>query len=177
MPKRRAAWASWNYIGSGEGEDDPIAVSYWMNGLQELSTDQLMVVTLNPSERPAHVHRELTYRHPQFDLKAIKAQYRRDGSKAAMGSITQAPTGAGAFTKTAWSRRSGRSKRWASRSPFRVRWSADERSRDRPDGARPAQARAASASVQLPMVRCRRPLPHPAEGALVHAQPLRILEL
>ena len=78
MPKRRAAWASWNYIGSGEGEDDPIAVSYWMNGLQELSTDQLMVVTLNPSERPAHIHRELTYRHPQFDLKAIKAQYRRD---------------------------------------------------------------------------------------------------
>ena len=116
MPKRRAAWASWNYIGSGEGEDDPIAVSYWMNGLQELSTDQLMVVTLNPSERPAHVHRELTYRHPQFDLKAIKAQYRRDELQGHCGLYYAGAHWRWGFTRTAWSRRSG-APRWASRSP------------------------------------------------------------
>jgi predicted NAD/FAD-binding protein len=76
MPVRRSAWASWNYVGSGEGEDDPIAVSYWMNGLQELTTEQLMIVTLNPPQTPGRVHRELVYRHPQFDLKAFHAQQR-----------------------------------------------------------------------------------------------------
>ncbi len=77
MPRRRSAWASWNYIGSGDGEDDPIAVSYWMNGLQELTTDQLMVVTLNPSRTPDRVIKKLVYYHPQFDLKAFDAQQRR----------------------------------------------------------------------------------------------------
>ena len=55
--------------------------------------------------------------------------------------------------------------------PFRVRWSADERSRDRPDGTRPALARerigsATDGSVSRPLA---------VEGALVYAQPLRIL--
>ena len=77
MPRRRSAWASWNYIGSGDGENDPIAVSYYMNGLQELTTDQLMVVTLNPSKTPDRVIKELVYDHPQFDLKAFDAQQRR----------------------------------------------------------------------------------------------------
>jgi len=78
MPVRRGAWASWNYVGSGDGENTPIAVSYWMNGLQQLDTDQLMVVTLNPDALPRHVHCQLNYRHPQFDLKALKAQQRRE---------------------------------------------------------------------------------------------------
>ena len=78
MPIRRAAWASWNYVGSGDGESTPIAVSYWMNRLQELKTDQLMLVTLNPASMPQRVHRQLSYRHPQFDLKAIKAQQRQE---------------------------------------------------------------------------------------------------
>jgi predicted NAD/FAD-binding protein len=77
MPQRRSAWASWNYMGSGDGENDPIAVSYYMNGLQELTTDQLMVVTLNPSQTPDRVIKKLVYRHPQFDLKAFDAQQRR----------------------------------------------------------------------------------------------------
>ncbi len=78
MPVRRSAWASWNYVGSGDGEHTPIAVSYWMNGLQQLNTSQLMVVTLNPGTLPGHVHRQLNYRHPQFDLKAVRAQQRRE---------------------------------------------------------------------------------------------------
>lgn len=78
MPVRRGAWASWNYVGSGDGENTPIAVSYWMNGLQQLDTDQLMVVTLNPDALPRQVHCQLNYRHPQFDLKALKAQERRE---------------------------------------------------------------------------------------------------
>ena len=57
MPKRRAAWTL-SSTGSGEGEDDPIAVSYWMNGLQSSMSRHgsalRTLVTLNPSERPAH---------------------------------------------------------------------------------------------------------------------------
>jgi uncharacterized protein len=78
MPVRRSAWASWNYVGSGDGENSPIAVSYWMNGLQRLNTDELMVVTLNPESLPRDVHRQVNYRHPQFDLKAFSAQQRRE---------------------------------------------------------------------------------------------------
>ncbi len=77
MPVRRAAWASWNYVGSGQQDDELIAVSYWMNHLQELTTKHLMVVTLNPAKQPDHIHRELIYRHPQFDLRARQAQRRR----------------------------------------------------------------------------------------------------
>ena len=77
MPRRRAAWASWNYLGAGTGESAPIAVSYWMNELQDLDTDRLMVVTLNPEQTPAQVHRELVYRHPQFDRAAVAAQGQR----------------------------------------------------------------------------------------------------
>ena len=78
MPVRRSAWASWNYVGAGDGENSPIAVSYWMNGLQRLNTDDLMVVTLNPGSLPRDVHLQVNYRHPQFDLKAFSAQQRRE---------------------------------------------------------------------------------------------------
>ena len=33
MPKRRAAWAAWNYL---ENRDETLAVTYWMNRLQSL---------------------------------------------------------------------------------------------------------------------------------------------
>ncbi len=77
MPRRRAAWAAWNYLGSGTGESAPIAVTYWMNALQDLQTERLMLVTLNPNQTPANVHRELVYRHPQFDQAAVAAQKKR----------------------------------------------------------------------------------------------------
>lgn len=86
MPVRKPAWACWNYVGSGSAEDDPIAVSYWMNALQELNTQRLMVVTLNPRTEPAHAHREVTYRHPQFDMAARQAQHRRDELQGHRGS-------------------------------------------------------------------------------------------
>ena len=37
MPKRRRAWAAWNFLrGNGRGEaDGDVAVTYWMNALQE----------------------------------------------------------------------------------------------------------------------------------------------
>jgi predicted NAD/FAD-binding protein len=71
MPKRRRAWASWNYIGTG-GE---LCVSYWMNRLQSLPGQDLFV-TLNPPRAPAQdkLLRSELYEHPIFDPAAISAQ-------------------------------------------------------------------------------------------------------
>jgi uncharacterized protein len=74
MPKRRKAWASWNFIGDGDA-NKTVCVTYWMNKLQSLSGPDLFV-TLNPP-RPPHagalLHSEL-YEHPMFDARAMRAQ-------------------------------------------------------------------------------------------------------
>ncbi len=70
MPRRRAAWASWNYLSS----PDALAVTYWMNRLQPLKTRQQLFVTLNPPSEPRSVEREFIYEHPLFDLAALDAQ-------------------------------------------------------------------------------------------------------
>ncbi|MGB1894012.1 MAG: FAD-dependent oxidoreductase, partial [Candidatus Puniceispirillaceae bacterium] len=73
MPKRRAAWAAWNYL---ENRDETLAVTYWMNRLQSLDPQFPLFVTLNPETRPNAklIHREIDYQHPIFDSKAIQAQ-------------------------------------------------------------------------------------------------------
>ncbi len=77
MPRRRRVWASWNYLAeSGGPDDDRVAVSYWMNRLQNLATPEPIVVTLNPVSEPAPDKRfaEFLYRHPQFDRATLAAQ-------------------------------------------------------------------------------------------------------
>ncbi|MCX7585771.1 NAD(P)/FAD-dependent oxidoreductase [Phenylobacterium sp. 58.2.17] len=71
MPRRRRAWASWNYIGAGEG----LCVTYWMNRLQGLPGQDLFV-TLNPPRAPkaGALLRSEIYEHPIFDPAAIQAQ-------------------------------------------------------------------------------------------------------
>lgn len=77
MPADKSCWASWVYL-SEKREDagHAVALSYWMNNLQNLKTDQPIIVTLNPSKPPKA---DLTYDtnhfdHPIFDQKAIEAQ-------------------------------------------------------------------------------------------------------
>ena len=78
MPRRRAVWSSWNYIGTRNAVRDGICVTYWMNRLQPLATKRNIFLTLNPP-RPPHggslLHSEL-YAHPIFDERAIAAQRR-----------------------------------------------------------------------------------------------------
>lgn len=71
MPRRRRAWASWNYIGA----DDGLCVTYWMNRLQGLQGPDLFV-TLNPPRppRPDTLLRSELYEHPIFNPAAIQAQ-------------------------------------------------------------------------------------------------------
>jgi uncharacterized protein len=78
MPKRRAAWASWNYIGGrGPGESDA-CFTYWMNRLQGIPGQTQLFVTLNPKTPPTPemLHHSESYDHPLFDAAAIAAQRR-----------------------------------------------------------------------------------------------------
>lgn len=76
MPRRRAAWASWNYLERGERDSREISLTYWMNRLQPLPTDQPVFVTLNPTTAPdpGRVLRTDHYAHPVFDHAALAAQ-------------------------------------------------------------------------------------------------------
>jgi predicted NAD/FAD-binding protein len=77
MPRRRRAWASWNYLAQREADERrQIAVSYWMNRLQQLETKRNVFVTLNPLHDPApgSSFGEFVYHHPQFDRAALTAQ-------------------------------------------------------------------------------------------------------
>ncbi len=72
MPKRRAAWASWNYLGG----DNAASVTYWMNRLQNLDCGRDVFVTLNPAAeiRGDDVVATFDYDHPMFDVAACRAQ-------------------------------------------------------------------------------------------------------
>ncbi|MFV8834533.1 FAD-dependent oxidoreductase [Aquisalimonas sp.] len=74
MPRLRRIWASWNYQGGSAG--GPASVSYWMNRLQQLPTDENIFVTLNPETPPApdRTHARMVYDHPVFDAGAVQAQ-------------------------------------------------------------------------------------------------------
>lgn len=78
MPRRRRLWSSWNYLSSRRGLDADLSVTYWMNRLQPLPTDENLFVTLNPPSTLdlRGVRRETVYRHPLLDAAAIAAQRR-----------------------------------------------------------------------------------------------------
>jgi len=78
MPKRRRAWACWNYLDTGalaNGTD--LCVTYWMNALQSLDRRQNLFLTLNPVREPrdSAIKREFHYTHPVFDQAALDAQH------------------------------------------------------------------------------------------------------
>lgn len=76
MPKRRAAWSSWNYVAERHGSCEGPSITYWMNRLQSLGDAPPTFVTLNPQRAPkeqAVIHREV-YEHPVFDMATDEAQ-------------------------------------------------------------------------------------------------------
>jgi predicted NAD/FAD-binding protein len=76
MPKRRAAWASWNYLRHPARTDQSVTVSYWMNMLQNIDRNRPLFVTLNPVDPPREglTFAAFDYSHPQFDVPALHAQ-------------------------------------------------------------------------------------------------------
>ena len=83
MPKKKLAWAAWNYeraIDLGL-ESSRVCLHYWINRLQPLPFSQDVIVSLNPLSNidPNKVLGEYDYAHPVFDLAAIKAQSQLKG--------------------------------------------------------------------------------------------------
>jgi uncharacterized protein len=77
MPRREAAWASWNYLREpGDNGAQGVCVSYWMNLLQAIPREKPLFVTLNPKAppRPELTFQQFSYAHPQFDVAALRAQ-------------------------------------------------------------------------------------------------------
>ncbi len=76
MPKRRAAWSSWNYTADTRDGPSQPSITYWMNKLQPLGAAPPTFVTLNPRRAPKEetvICRE-TYEHPVFNLLTDRAQ-------------------------------------------------------------------------------------------------------
>lgn len=83
LPRRRALWSAWNYVGAQAGPDGrPVGVSYLINKLQPVPFKTPVVVTLNPpiAPDPRRVIAEFDYEHPMFGPGATAAQ-------AALGGI------------------------------------------------------------------------------------------
>lgn len=79
LPKRKAAWASWNYRLDGDTRKQA-SVTYNMNILQRLPSDApTFCVTLNQSELidPSKVLRVFNYSHPVFNEQTMQAQSQR----------------------------------------------------------------------------------------------------
>ncbi len=76
LPKRRSAWAAWNYhIGK---KSNRVVLTYNMNILQNFKSETDFCVTLNNTEAiaPEKVMYRVDYEHPVFDQAAINAQSR-----------------------------------------------------------------------------------------------------
>src|SRR3954447_21141214 len=77
LPRRRRAWASWNYH-LLEEPPGKTTVTYHMNRLQSLAAERELCVTLNRSEAidPDTVIRRISYAHPVYTAAGAAAHKR-----------------------------------------------------------------------------------------------------
>lgn len=78
LPKRKAAWAAWNYQ-LGASSTERATLSYNMNILQGLTDAPTFVVTLNDSQNldPTKILRTFHYAHPVYNHQTMLSQQRR----------------------------------------------------------------------------------------------------
>lgn len=83
MPRRRAAWCSWNYLTKSNPETgarniDQVSLTYNMNILQHIARDVYgdVLVTLNPLCEPDKrtIQGRFRYSHPLYTKSAVRAQ-------------------------------------------------------------------------------------------------------
>lgn len=77
LPRRRRAWASWNYH-LLDAQTECTAVTYHMNRLQSLPAERELCVTLNRTAAidPTQVIRTIPYAHPVYTTEGVRAQAR-----------------------------------------------------------------------------------------------------
>ena len=78
MPKRRRAWAAWNYH-IPQDSTRHVAVTYNMNILQGLEAENQYLVTLNNDQfiDPCKIIRRVQYEHPLYSRESVTAQQRQ----------------------------------------------------------------------------------------------------
>ncbi|MBX2867541.1 MAG: FAD-dependent oxidoreductase [Acidiferrobacterales bacterium] len=77
LPRRKRAWASWNYLLDGNQNTQPV-LTYNMNILQGIKTSQPVCVTMNGDQHiaPEKILGRYQYSHPQFGADSVAAQKR-----------------------------------------------------------------------------------------------------
>ncbi len=77
LPRRRLAWASWNYYRAPDSGREA-SVTYNLNLLQHLESPEPICVTLNPLRPPSRdkIISKLSFAHPFFSAGAFAAQGR-----------------------------------------------------------------------------------------------------
>ncbi len=78
LPRRKLAWASWNYQLDSD-PNSPVILTYNMNILQTIEANKTFCVTLNDSDSvdKNSILKKITYHHPLFTVNAIEAQKRK----------------------------------------------------------------------------------------------------
>ena len=78
MPRRKAAWAAWNYH-LLDGEQGSVPVTYNMNILQGFDCSEQFCVTLNNSDAidQSKVLKRMNYQHPVYTPQSVAAQQRQ----------------------------------------------------------------------------------------------------
>lgn len=81
LPRRRRAWAAWNYhvMNAGRSRAQPATLTYNMNILQNLTSRNTFCVTLNRTAEiaPSRIIKRLTYHHPLYTPAGVAAQQRQ----------------------------------------------------------------------------------------------------
>ena len=80
MPTKSLSWASWNFLAGEQEHNDPTLVTYCMNILQGIASDQPFLVSLNARHKidPEKIIGEYNYAHPVYSVAGMKAQCRRN---------------------------------------------------------------------------------------------------
>lgn len=72
MPRRRSAWASWNYLIDDCTTDGSVpSLTYYANRLQSLRSDTDYLVTLNPTRAVGSVLARDTVHHPTYTIESM----------------------------------------------------------------------------------------------------------
>ena len=77
LPKRRRAWAAWNYL-MPDSQEHKASLTYCMNILQSFECQDTFCVTLNNTDRinPNKIIQSFNYWHPVFDARRKEMQQR-----------------------------------------------------------------------------------------------------
>ena len=79
MPKRKLAWASWNFLAGETATHELPLVTYSMNILQGVQSPKPFLVSLNAKNKidPDKILQEFVYAHPVYSATSSAAQARR----------------------------------------------------------------------------------------------------